>query len=121
MQTDMLNSIETLNKAAIESARRLGDIQMRTLERLTQRHIEAAADYLEGGVKQMKLLGEAKDLQSAFAEQARLAGELNEKFVEHTKKTAELLVQAKGEISIWAEEGMKAAGTPFGNGSKKSA
>ena len=37
MQNDYLKNIETLNKAAIESARKLGEINMRTLEKLAQR------------------------------------------------------------------------------------
>ena len=37
MQNDIVKNIETLNKAAIESAKRLGDINVRTLEKLADR------------------------------------------------------------------------------------
>ena len=120
MQNDIVKNMEMLNKAAIESAKRLGDINVRTLEKLAQRHIEAAADYLEGGVRQLKLIGESKDVQAAVQEQSRLTAELNEKFVEHAKKTAEVLTEVKGELTDWAEDGMKAAGAPL-NEKKKSA
>jgi phasin family protein len=119
MQNDFLKNIETLNKAAIESARRLGDINVRTLEKLAQRQIEATADYLEGGVKQLKLMGESKDIQAAVKEQAHLTTELNEKFVEHAKKTAEVMDEIKDELTDWAQDGMKAVGVPSGNGAKK--
>ena len=121
MQNDILKNIETLNKAAIESAKRLGDINMRTFEKLAQRNIEAAADYLDGSVQQFKLMGEAKDIQAAVTEQARLSTELNEKFVEHAQKTAEVLSEVKGELTDWAQDGMKAVGTPPRNGSNKAA
>ncbi len=121
MQNDILKNIETLNKAAIESAKRLGDINMRTFEKLAQRNLEAAADYLDGSVQQLKLMGEAKDVQSVVEEQARLSTELNEKFVEHAKKTAEVLTDVKGELNDWAQDGMKAAATSPRNGSKKAA
>ena len=120
MQNDMLKNIETMNKAAIESAKRLGDINMRTFEKLAQRNLEAAADYLDGSVQQLKLLGESKDFQSAIKEQARLGTELNEKFVEHAKKTAEVLNEVKGEFTDWAQDGMKAVGKPMVNGGKKA-
>ncbi len=120
MQNDNLKNIETQNKAAIESAKRLGDINMRTFEKLAQRNIEAAADYLDGSVRQLKLMGEAKDIQTAVTEQARLGTELNEKFVEHAKKTAEVLSEVKGEFTDWAQDRMKAVGTPARNGSKKA-
>jgi phasin family protein len=121
MQNDILKNIETLNKAAIESAKRLGDINMRTFEKLVQRNIEAAADYLDGSVQQLKLMGEAKDIQAAVTEQTRLSTELNEKFAAHAKKTAEVLNEVKGEFTDWARDGMNAVGTPFANGSKKAA
>ena len=121
MQTDYFKNIESLNKAAIESARRLGDINVRTLEKLAQRQIEATADYLDGGMKQLKLMGEVKDIQTAVKEQTVLATELNEKFVEHAKKAADVLGEIKDELTNWAQDGMKAVGAPLGNGAKKDA
>ena len=121
MQNDIFKNIETLNKAAIESAKRLGDINMRTLEKLAQRNMEATADYLDRGVQQLKLMGESKDIQVAVKEQARLSTELNQKLVEHAKKTAEVLNDVKGELTEWVQDGMKAVGAPFGNGSEKIA
>ena len=121
MQTDYFKNIETFNKAAIESARRLGDINVRALEKLAQRHIEATADYLDGGMKQLKLMGEVKDIQAAVKEQTRLNTELNEKFVEHAKKAAEVFGEVKDELTDWAQDGMKAVGAPIGNGAKNDA
>ncbi len=121
MQNDILKNIETLNKATIESAKRLGEINMRIFEKLAQRNIEAASDYLDGSMQQLKLMGESKDIQATAKEQARLGTELNEKFVQHAKKTAEVLNEVKGELTDWAKDGMNAVGTPFANGSKKAA
>lgn len=120
MQNDMLKKIETLNKATIESATRLGAMNMRTFETLTQRNIEVVSDYLDSSVQQLKAMGESKDIQAAVKEQVRLSTELNEKFVEHAKKTAEVLNEVKGELTDWAQDGMKAVGAPLGNGSKKA-
>ena len=121
MHTDILKNIETLNKATIESAKRLGDINMRTFEKLTQRNIEATADYLDGSMQQLKLMGESKDIQAAAKEQARLGTELNEKFVAHAKKTAEVLNEVKGELTDWAQDGMNAVGAPILDAGQKSA
>ena len=121
MHTDILKNIETLNKATIESAKRLGDINMRTFEKLTQRNIEVTADYLDGSMQQLKLMGESKDIQATAKEQARLGTELNEKFAAHAKKTAEVLNEVKGELTDWAQDGMTAVGAPLANAGKKSA
>lgn len=121
MQNDLMKNIETINKATIESAKRLGEINLRALEKLAQRQIEATTDYMEGGVKQLKLMGESKDVQAAVKGQAELTTEMNEKFVEHAKKTVEVLGEVETELTDWAREGMKAAGAPFGKGAGKAA
>ncbi len=120
MQNDFLKTIETFNNAAIESAKRLGDINLRTMERLAQRHIEATADYLQGGVRQLELMGEGKDVQTVAKDQANLTTELNEKFAEHAKKTAEVLNEVNSELTDWAQDGIKAVAVPL-NGAKKAA
>ena len=114
MHNDILKNIETLNKATIESAKRLGDINMRTFEKFAQGNIEAAADYMDGSLQQLKVMGESKDIQSAAKEQARLGTELNEKFVAHAKKTAEVLNEVKGELTDWAKDGMNAVAAKAG-------
>ena len=121
MQYDFISNIESYNKAAIESAKRLGEINMRTLEKLAQRHMEATSDCLEGGMKHLKAIGGSKDIQSAVKEQARLSAEWNEKLVEHAKKTAEVFGEVKAELTEWAEDGMKAVGGSFANANESSA
>lgn len=123
MQNDYLKNIETLNKSVIESAKRLGDINVRTMEKLVERQLAATSDYLQGGVKQLELMGQNKDIQAVVKEQARLATELNERLVEHAKETAEVLSQVKGELTEWAQDGMKAAAAPTakGKGANKAA
>ena len=121
MQNDILKNIETLNKATMDSVKRLGDINMRTFEKLTQRNFEATADYLDSSMQQLKVMGESKDIQAAAKEQTRLGTELNEKFVGHAKKTAEVLNEVKAEFTDWAQDGMNAVGAPILNAGKKAA
>jgi len=111
MQKQILNSIEKFNKSMIGSVKTLGEINMRTLERLTERQIEVASDYLDGGMKQIKLASESKDPQGVLSAQSKLATEYGEKFVEHAKKTAEIFAETKAELAGWIEDGMKAIGT----------
>lgn len=109
MQPDILNSFEKLNKTTLNSARRLGEINTRAFGRLSACQLEAASDYLEGGVKQVQVLGEAKGLRDVLAGQSRLAVELNEKLVEHMRQTAAILADARGEYASWVEDGLKTA------------
>ena len=109
MQKDIVSAVEKANKQFIEAVRRLSEINLRTVEKLAERQIAGAALYLEGGVKQLELLTGAKDAQSVVGEQTKLVAELNEKLVDHAKRTAEVLVEAKDELTEWAQEGFKQA------------
>jgi phasin family protein len=110
MQTDVFKNFEELNKATMDSAKRLGDLQLRTFEKLAELEMEAVADFFQGGMKQLQVLGESKDLQAAFKEQARYTGEVNDKLIGHSKKAAEVLSEVKADFTGWVEDGMKAAG-----------
>ncbi len=109
MQNDIVSSVEKLNKTLIESAKRLGEINLRTLERLTETQLAVASDYLEGSVRQLKVLGESRDVQGTLAAEAKLATDLGEKFIEHAKRTAEIFTETRNELGEWVEEGFKAA------------
>jgi phasin family protein len=124
MQADILNSMEKVNKATLDSVKRLGEINTRAFERLSARQLEAASDYLEGSVKHVQMLGEAKGLRDVLAGQSRLATDLNEKLVEHMRQTAAILADTRGEFASWVEDGLKAASaeSPFKKATmKKSA
>lgn len=109
MQKTMFGDFTKFNQGFVDSAKRLGEINLRTLERLTERQLEATGEYLEGGIAQLKALGETNDVQAAVSAQAKYATEVGEKLVEDAKKTAAILNDAKTEYTQWFEEGMKAA------------
>jgi len=122
MQNEIFKGFESLNKTALDSARRLGEINVRALERLNARQLEAASDCLEGGVRQMQMLGEAKDVRDVLSGQSSLAAELNSKLVQHLRETGTILMDARGEYQSWMEDGLKlAAENPFNKVSGKKA
>ena len=122
MQKEFVSNVEKANKAALESAKKLGDINFRMLERIAERNLEFTADYLATGVESLKLFGESKDPQKAVNGQVKLVSDLNEKIVDHVKKTAEVLADAKGEYTEWFEAGMKSVTeSPFAVAPKAAA
>lgn len=109
MQNDFMDNFEKLNRRAVESAKRLGEIQLRTLERVTERQMAAAADCLDGGMRQLALLGESRDVETALKEQTRLATDFNRKLVEHARMAAELMAETRDELAQWMHDGIRAA------------
>lgn len=122
MQSDILKSIEKANRTTFESVKRLGEINARALQRLSEAQLAAATDCLEGGVKQAQLMGEVKGFNDVVSGQSRILGELNEKLVGHAKKSADILIETRGELTAWVEDGLKAAGeTPLAKSVAKPA
>ncbi len=107
MQKEIFGDFTKLNQGFVDSAKRLGEINMRTFERLTERQLEATGEYLEAGIAQLKVLGETKDVQNAVSVQTKYATQIGEKLVDDAKKAAAILNDAKGELSDWFEDGMK--------------
>ncbi len=109
MQKDFVAVIEEMNATAVDSIKRLGEIQLRAMERLTEQQIAITSGYLRDGVKQMQSVVATKDLGKALESQASYVTELNQRVVEDAQKTAAILAESKTELSDWVEEGVKSA------------
>ncbi len=109
MQKDFVAVIEEMNATAVNSIKRLGEIQLRAMERLTEQQIAITSGYLRDGVKQMQSVVATKDLGKALESQASYVTELNQRVVADAQKTAEILAESKTELSDWVEDGVKSA------------
>ena len=106
LHKEFVEGLSRFNLASLDSAKRLTDINVRMWERLGARQLEVANAYVTGSVKQLELLGSAKSVQDVVAGQVQLAADLNEKVIDHAKETAKILVDTRGELAGWVEEGL---------------
>lgn len=121
MQSEMFKGFEKFNQSTLESVRRLGEINSRALQRLGERQLEATNDYLEGGMKHLQLLSAIKGPQDMVSGQSRLLSELNQKLVDHVRKTTDILLETRGELNAWVEDGIKLASeSPFAKAAGKA-
>lgn len=109
MQKDILSNVEKFNRVGLDSARRLGEINLKLFERLTENQLAFAAEYFETGYEQLKRLGESKDLQTVVQGQSRFVSELQQKVADHARRTAEVFADARGDYADLIESGLKAA------------
>jgi phasin family protein len=115
MQKEFAASIEKMNKTSVDAMQRLGEIQLRSMERLAAQQIEVTSAVLEQGVKQMRSLAGSKDVTAVVDSQSSYLSELNAQAVENAQKTADILATTKTELTEWVEAGVKAASdTPLG-------
>ena len=109
LQKDFINSLGKFNEVGLESVRKLGEIQLRAVERLTEQQLALASDYFSGGVKQLEAMSEARDPRTIVADQTKAVTELNEKLVDHGRKTMEIIGDIRGELGDWAKAGFENA------------
>ena len=115
MQKEFTASIEMMNKTSVDAMKRLGEIQLRSMERLAEQQIAVTSAVLEQGVNQMRSLAGSKDVTAVVDSQTSYLSELNTQAVENAKKTADILATTKTELTEWVEAGVKAASeTPLG-------
>jgi len=108
MSTHLIDNFEKLNRTTVASVRRLGEINARTLERLGERQMAVTHECIDGSVKQMELLGQARGIQDVLSAQSRLVADLNGKIVEHFRLTTGILMEARSELADWMQSGVQA-------------
>ena len=126
MQKEFAATIEKMNKTSVDAIKRLGEIQLRSMERLAEQQIAVTSAVLDQGVKQMRNLAGSKDVTAVIESQTGYVTELNAQAMENAQKTADILSTTKTELTEWVEAGVKAASdTPLGKvvaaASKKAA
>lgn len=110
MQIELTDSISKLGRTAIDSATRLGDMNARVFQRLAEHHVNATKACLESGIKQLKVVGEAKSYEQIVSQQSRIIAEVGETLMNEAKETVDTLVEAKDELSGWVGEGIETMG-----------
>ncbi len=107
MSNDMLKKWSEMNQSSMDAIKELGDINTRMMTRLTQRQMDMMNLYMEGSAKQMEVLNGVKNPQDVLSAQSGLYTDMNEKLMDNARQTLEVLMEAKAELTEWAEKGMK--------------
>ena len=109
MSNDMLNKWTEMNQSAMNSIKELGDINTKMMTRLTQRQMDMMNLYMEGSAKQMEAMKGVANPQDAVSTQTGFYTDMNEKLMDNARQTLEVLMEAKAELTDWAEKGMSQA------------
>lgn len=113
MKYDVQNITEMVGKAntaAFTNAKALAAINTRMVDKLVKQQVELVGEALNGGVKQLKLLGNTKGgYGEYFAVQAELAQEGAEKVVAAARETLGVIAEARDELTALVEKGVDTA------------
>ena len=109
MRNEYLDMVNKFNANFFASAKRLGDLNLKTFEKLAAKQAEIMNDCLESTTKHYEVLTTSKDYKQAMASQSELLQGCNEKMVGSLREAAELMASVREEYSNMVEEAVKQA------------
>ena len=104
MQNAMMDLFKQLNDNAMSSAKRVGELNMKTFETLTAKQTALLTSCFEAGTKNADALSKAKDPKEVFAMQQEVLKSCGEKWLANVREAAELLTATRDELVAIAEE-----------------
>lgn len=107
MQNEYLEMVNQFNENVFASAKRLGELNMRTFEQFAAKQAAVLNDCLESSAKQVEVMTSAKDYKDAMAAQSELLKGCNEKFLANLRETAEMMTEVRDELSGLVEDAVK--------------
>jgi phasin family protein len=107
MKNEILDMVNEFNENMFASAKRIGDLNMATFEKVAAKQAEVLNSCLESSAKQYEVLTTAKDYKDALAAQSELMKGCNEKLMANVRETAEMLATVRDELTGMVEEAVK--------------
>lgn len=104
MQADILSGVERFHGTTLGAVKRLGEINIRTLERMVQHQLNMVRILLEGSQGHLILFKEAEGTHELLSSQLQVGSEMGQRFAAHLGQTLEILVDAQDECVGWASE-----------------
>ncbi len=99
MQYQLIENMQKFPEWSIETAKRLQAFHTRFWDAWTGRQLEAAALWVDAGIKQFRLLGEARNPYDLYAGQAQLAQEYMERVTEYCRQGLTALTELQRDVA----------------------
>jgi len=108
MENKIFEQYQDFGKNFLAAAKDLETLNTKTFEKLAGKQIEFANAAIEAGARFTTSLSSVKALPELFAEQTKLATELNEQFIAAARSTADIISESREAYQAWFEKGVKA-------------
>jgi len=118
---DNMKMVKEFTANGYESARQLGDINLRALEVLFEKQMDAFGLLLDTSVKQMEAVTEVKDAKSLVGVQSELAKEFGETLMGKSREAMESAGETREEYRNWYENSVSSFTSKVEEAAKKSA
>ncbi|KAF0102525.1 MAG: hypothetical protein FD187_2036 [bacterium] len=109
MQKEIIELIEQSTETAMESARRIGELNQRTFEKMFQYQADLAAFYMDASARGLELITKAKGYQDLMAGQTALLRECGERNMAALREGMAFANESGNEYGAMFQEGVKVA------------
>ena len=113
MQNELMEMYKKYNETALETTRRVGELNMRTFERLATKQAEILGQCLESATRQAELLGSTKDYKEYLAAQTEASKSCGEKLMANVRETTDILNEVRGEFTAMVEDNTRLVSENF--------
>jgi phasin family protein len=110
MQNQAFENMEKVGEFSLETAKRLGGLNTRLWDRLSEQQLAGVALWVDAAIKQLRLLGETQNPYDIYAGQAQLAQEYAERVSEYVRQTMAVVMDVQNELGGVFRPGTKATG-----------
>ncbi len=107
MQNEMMNIVKQFSESALASAKKLGDLNLKTFETLSTKQAELVKSCVEMGTKNAEAVSKVKDLGELTALQQEVTRSCSEKWVANLREATEMLTSVRDELTVIMEEAAK--------------
>jgi phasin family protein len=107
MNNEFLDMVNKFNENMFATAKRIGDLNMSTFEKIAAKQAEVFNSCLESSAKQYEVLTTAKDYKEAMSAQSELMKGCNEKMLANIRETTEMMTSVREELTGMVEEAVK--------------
>ena len=107
MNNPMFDLMQQFNDNAVNAAKRVGELNMKTFETLSAKQSEIINFGIEVSTKNVETLSKTQDPQEAFAMQQEMIKSYGEKLSTSMQESTALLTEARNEWTVIAEDSAK--------------
>lgn len=107
MQNDMMNIAKQFSESALASAKRLGELNLKTFETLSTKQAELVKSCVEMGTKNAEAVSKVKDLNELASLQQEVTRTCSEKWMANMREATEILTSVRDELTAIMEEAAK--------------
>ncbi len=107
MQNDMMNIAKQFSESALASAKKLGELNLKTFETLSTKQAELVKSCVEMGTKNAEAVSKVKDLNELATLQQEVTRSCSEKWMANMREATEFLTSVRDELTAIMEEAAK--------------